>query len=75
MRDISVLDIEDIKAKALDIFLKNKKIYSPIFGYVHITPRGFGHIEWKSKDVKRPPKEIYIRYACFLYVVDIISKL
>jgi hypothetical protein len=58
----------------LECFLKNKKVISPIFWEVEVTPKWFEHIEWSSKRHLRPMQEAYIRYLCFLNMVYIIEN-
>lgn len=64
----------NIKEKAVAFFKKNKKIKSPSFWEIKITPEWFNHIEWKNKNHKRPLKESYIRYKCFLHLDYILSN-
>ncbi len=65
----------EIKLKAIDYFKNNRKILSPCFWEIKITPEWFNHIEWKSKNHKRPIKEAYIRYLCFLSTTYILNNL
>ena len=63
-----------MKNNAFNHFLKNKKILSPIFWEIKATQGWFDHIEYKSKNHKRPKQEAYIRYLCFLHFDFIIKK-
>lgn len=74
MEEVEQDKFDNIKNKAVELFKKNKIIKSPIFWEIKITPEWFNHIEWKSKNHKRPNKEIYIRYLCFLHTVFILNK-
>lgn len=73
MREITEEQYESVKQKAISLFQKNKKIMSRAFGEVKITPEGFNHIEWKSKNHKRPMQEAYIRYLCFNHIIYILN--
>lgn len=74
MEEINQEKFEKAKAQALLIFQKNKKIKSPLFGEIRITPDGFDHIEWKSRWHKRPMNEAFVRYICFNHVVFLLNK-
>lgn len=74
MNEISQLDFDEVKKNALNLFLKNKIIFSPAFWKIKITPEWFNHIEWKSKNHKRSTKESYIRYLCFLHIKYILEN-
>jgi hypothetical protein len=63
-----------MKQKAISLFQKNKKIMSRAFGEIRLTPEGFNHIEWKSKNHKRPMQEAYIRYLCFNHIIYILNR-
>lgn len=73
MQEITELQHDKIKLKAVEIFQQNKKITSPAFWEIRITPEGFGHIEWKNKNHKRPIRESYVRYLCFTHIVHILN--
>ena len=60
MNEIKQEDFEKVKEKAINLFRKNKIINSLCFWKIKITPECFNHIEWKSKNHKRPIKESYI---------------
>jgi len=66
--------LEEMKNKALSFFKNNKKIISPAFWEIKITPEWFNHIEWKNKNHKRSPTESYVRYLCFLHLDYILSN-
>ena len=66
MKQVTEENYQEIKDKAVKYFKENKVIASPSFWEIKITPEGFNHIEWKNKNHKRPIKEAYIRYLCFL---------
>lgn len=60
-----------------DIFAyyeKHKKIKSPLFGTVKVTPQSLRHLENKDKQHKRSDDEIVIRYKCFLLINKIIEN-
>lgn len=73
MSEITEEKYQNIKDKAINYFKNNKNINSPSFWEIKITPEWFNHIEWKNKNHKRPMKESYIRYLCFLHT-DYILK-
>ncbi len=74
MDEIKQEDYEKVKEKAINLFKKNKIIDSPSFWEIKISPEWFNHIEWKSKNHKRPMKESYIRYICFLHTIYILNN-
>lgn len=63
-----------MKDQVLNYYAQHKKISSPLFGDVKITPQALRHLENKDKRHKRAEKEILIRYKCFLLVDRIIEK-
>jgi len=63
-----------MKEQVLSYYAQHKKISSPLFGEVKITPQALWHLENKDKKHKRADKEIFIRYKCFLLVDKIIEK-
>ena len=65
---------DEMKKKALSIFKDNRRVISPAFWEIKITPEGFTHIEWKNKNHKRPPMEAYVRYLCFSHLVYILNQ-
>jgi hypothetical protein len=73
MEEISPERHNAMREKASMVFERNKKIRSPAFGEIRLTQEGFGHIEWKNKNHKRPPRESYVRYLCFLDIVHILN--
>jgi hypothetical protein len=71
--EITKEQFESVKWKALTHFEKHRKVYSPIFWEIKIDTNWFKHIEWDSQNHKRPLKEAYIRYLCFLnfdYIIE-----
>lgn len=62
------------KENALKYFKAHKKITSPILWDVKITFQWIEHIEYKTKNKKRPLNEAYIRYLCFLNIAEIIEN-
>lgn len=74
MENISQEQFDKIKQKAVDFMKKNRKIKSPAFWEIKITPEWFNHIEWKNKNHKRSIQESYIRYLCFLHTNYILSN-
>ncbi len=64
-----------MKQRALIFFKDNRKIKSPAFWEIKITPEWFNYIELKNKNHKRGVKEAYIRYLCFLHLDYILSNL
>lgn len=75
MVEITEEKFNNIKQKAIKYFKNNRKVVSDIFWEVIITPEWFNHIEWKNKNHKRPLKESYIRYLCFLHTAYILNNL
>ena len=73
MKEISQAEFDAVKNKAVELFRKNKKISSPAFSEIRITPEWFEHIEWKNKNHKRPIREAYVRYICFLHLIYILN--
>lgn len=64
----------DLKNQVFDFYEKNKKINSPLFWFVKLTPQWLWHLENKDKNHKRWEKESAVRMKCFLYIHDIIKK-
>ncbi len=63
-----------MKEQILWYYEQHKKIPSPVFGEVKITPQALWHLENKDKRHKRTEKEIRMRYKCFLLIDRIIEK-
>ena len=74
MENITKEQFEKIKQKAIDYMWKHKKINSPAFWEIRITPEWFNHIERKNKNHKRSMQESYVRYLCFLHIEYILSN-
>lgn len=74
MSEITEEKYSQMKEKAVEYFKNHRKISSPIFWEIKITPEWFNHIEWKSKNHKRPMKEAYIRLLCFLNTEHILNN-
>lgn len=74
MIDISEEHFERVKESAIELFQQNKKIVSPAFGEIRLTPEGFNHIEWKNKNHKRSQRGAFVRYFCFAHIVHILSN-
>ncbi len=74
MEEISLEKYNKMKEKAVEYFKQNRTITSPAFWEIKITPEWFNHIEWKNKNHKRPIKEVYIRYLCFLNTEYILNN-
>ena len=66
--------MEELKIKVYEFYEKNKKIYSPIFDLIKITPQSLWHLENKDKHHKRPEKEAEMRMKCFLSIDRIIKQ-
>jgi len=64
----------ELKEKVLEYYSKNKKIDSPIFGEIKLTPQWLWHLDNKDKKHKRTDDQIKIRYKSFLLVDEIIKK-
>ena len=63
-----------MKDKVLMYYEQHKKIISPIFGGVKITPQSLWHLENKDKKHKRTEDEMLIRYKCFMFIDQLIEK-
>lgn len=63
-----------MKDKVLEYYELHKKIKSPIFGDVKVTPQSLRHLENKDKKHKRTEEEINIRYKCFVLINKLIEK-
>ncbi len=63
-----------LKQKAIKYFTKHRKVNSPAFWEIKITPEWFNHIEWKNKNHKRTIEESFIRYLCFFHLDYILSN-
>jgi len=74
MLEITEEKYQEMKTKAVDFFWKNRKISSPAFWEIKVTSKWFSHIEWKNKNHKRPRKESYIRYLCFLHLWYVLNN-
>ena len=74
MEEINQLQHDAMRAKASELYERNKKIRSMAFWEVRLTPNGFRHIEWKNQNHKRTPRESYVRYLCFLNIVHILNN-
>lgn len=62
------------KEEVLAYYEKNKKIESPIFWEVRVTPQSLRHLENKDKNHKRTEDESNMRYKCFLLIDRIIEN-
>ncbi len=71
---IEKVELENLKTKVFDYYSSNKKLCSPIFWYVKLTPQSLWHLENKDKKHKRSMDEVLIRYKCFLLIDKIIKK-
>ncbi len=72
--NITEQQFETAKLQALQHFKQNKKVFSPIFWEIRVTPQWFDHIEWKTSTKKRPLQEAYVRYLCFMNFDYIIKN-
>jgi len=63
-----------LKESVLEYYEKHKKIKSPIWWDIKITPQSLRHLENKDKNHKRDKNQIDIRYKCFLLIDKIIKK-
>jgi len=63
-----------MKEQVLEYYQIHKRIKSPIFGEIKVTPQSLWHLENKDKNHKRTEKEILIRNKCFLLIDKIIEK-
>lgn len=65
---------DELKQKAVNYFKKHRKISSPSFWEIKITPEWFNHIEWKNKNHKRTMEESFVRYLCFFHLEYILNN-
>lgn len=67
-------NLNELKQLVYQFYEANKKISSPVFGLVKLTPSWLWHLENKDKSHKRENKDYTIRMRCFLCIHDIIKK-
>jgi len=63
-----------MKDQVLAYYEKHKKIVSPLFGDIKVTPQALRHLENKDKKHKRTDEGITIRYKCFMLIDQLIEK-
>jgi len=63
-----------LKENVIEYYQNNKRIKSPIFGEIKVTPQSLWHLENKDKQHKRTEDQVRIRYKCFLLIDKIITK-
>ena len=57
--------MQELKEGVIKYYQNNKRIKSPIFGIIKITPQTLWHLENKDKYHKRTEDQLKIRYKCF----------
>ena len=68
------MNMQELKEGVIKYYQNNKRIKSPIFGIIKITPQTLWHLENKDKYHKRTEDQLKIRYKCFLLIDQIITK-
>ncbi len=62
------------KQDVLHYYENHKKITSPIFWVVKVTPYTLEHLDKRDRNHRRSDNDRLMRYRCFLYIAHIIEK-
>jgi len=62
------------KEQVLSYYEKHKRLVSPLFWVVKLTPQTLEHLDKKDRKHARTQKDKHERYKCFLFVHTLVEK-